>query len=242
MTHERKPGAELRRRQLTLAVGATALVGGLGCATYLTAQMPNTHIKKVTEGEVVLTDTILGLGKLNPELAASVRNPDAVAFLGKAHSYFLAEGGRQLLNMAQQLDNDRLSIESDVQHRLLLRDQTVWGFVVLRYEALPAGAPAPRIEQERTLLRKLGFLPAGQGHYRAQVSVRGVMRPPLPLPATMPALRRTPEIVFRAPPTVERTPNVDKFILLPLAVTVDILAAPLYVAGLLVFGIGALAH
>jgi hypothetical protein len=227
--------SQLTRRQSSLIIASVAMIGGFGCATMVTSS-GGFSSTKVKEGEIVFTDTILALGRPDASMTAAVDNPNVVAFLGRSHTYFLGKGGEKLMSLAQQLDHDQLVLEPD-NHKLYVRGQTIWGSLHLTY-TLKFGLQATEVQQERGRLLKLGFFPGGNGTYASDIAIEGVVRPAVKLPDSITTLRRTPDLVFRAPPTTETTPNVGKLAMLPLAIIVDIVTAPIQLLGLLVIGVG----
>ena len=212
-------------RRITALAVAAALIGGMGCATIMDLDQPNSNIIH-KEGDVLLTDSIIALGTPDAALAQSINNPHAVAFLGKAQTYLLVEGGEQILKFAHQLDGNKLTLTAD-SHSLYLRDKTVWGNLRFRYD--PNGQVLT--EDQETVMRNLGFRKMGDA-YIATVEVKGAVYPALDLQSKgFQALTKPRDLVFRSPPTEEKTPNIAKFALLPVAIGVDIVTAPLQLLG-----------
>lgn len=213
-------------RRMTLLSLATALIGGLGCATAITGS----NLSKTTwkEGDVVLNETILALGKPDENFAKQIANPNAVAFLGKNNTYLLVEGGARLMAFAQQLDSKRLSLVADSK-ALYLRDKAVWGTLRFTYSA-PVGEVLT-VEEKQTLA-KLNFTAQSSGMYATSVSVKGAVYPAVSLASSgLAQLHQSRDLVFHAPPTTETTPNLGSIALLPVAIVVDVVTAPLQFLG-----------
>lgn len=213
-------------RRFALFGLAAALVGGLGCATAITGS----SLTKTTwkEGDVVLNETILALGKPDDNFAKQIANPNAVAFLGKNNTYLLVEGGDRLMTFAQQLDSNRVSLVADSK-ALYLRDKAVWGTLRFTYSA-PAGE-ALTVEEKKNLA-KLNFTTQSSGMYATSVQVKGAVYPAVSIASSgLAQLHQSRELVFHAPPTTETTPNLGNIALLPVAVVVDVVTAPLQLLG-----------
>lgn len=229
MTHPSPPPHHGRRAAL-VAAGA-ALIGGLGCATVSTLSRGDKVIRKA--GPVVLQDTLLAIARPDAKLAAQLSNPDALAFVGKQHTYLLTTGGQRLLALAKQLDPTRLQLAPD-QDSLYLRDGVVWGHVALSY------TPAEP-DREAAQLATLNFERPAQasGAWQLRHPVQGKALPPVP-PAGLTntqTFQRERALTFHAPPTEERTPDLGKYALLPLSVAVDVITAPLQLLGVAILAL-----
>lgn len=217
-----------KRRQLALMGAAAAVVGGFGCAT-LTVSDRAGRTYSVKEGEVLLNDTIVALGKPDAALAQQICNANAVAFFGKAHTYLLVEGGQALLEFSKRLDSDKLSLVPDSK-TLFMKDQTVWGSVQFIYQG---DAASPLSDGEKSQLKALGFTPMEGNAMRRHVSIKGAVYPAMKLQGAGPTpLHHQRALVLRAPPTTESKPNLSKYAVLPVALAVDVVTAPVQLLGL----------
>jgi hypothetical protein len=231
--------SQLNVRWATIASTATAVltlaativvttVVTTGCATgTLMYGAPNMKTT-VKQGDVVLKDSIIALGKPDDGLAKQIGSADAVVFVGKAQSYLLHQGGDVLLDYAQHLDSNKLTLITD-SNALYLRDKTIWGQLSIAYAM--NGAPALSAE-EKAALARLHFRPNSNGGYTSSVAVRGAVYPAMDLKDKgFTQLQHARDLVFHEPPTTESTPNLGKAALLPVAVAVDVVTAPLQLLG-----------
>ncbi|MDT8991191.1 hypothetical protein RQP54_09975 [Curvibacter sp. APW13] len=212
-----------RRHAMALGLGA-AVVGGWGCATAVVSSQTSTS--KTVEGDVVLSDDILAFGRADEAMAKSMGKADVVAFLGAANTYLLVEGGSALLAMTQ-LDPARLSLTPD-NHRLYLKDKTVWGTLEFNYTSDAATAT----DAEKALFKTLGFVRTTPQTVRRMVSIKGAVYPAIQLQgAAFTAMQKPRPLRFHAPPSTETKPNIGAMALLPAAIVVDVVTAPLQLLG-----------
>jgi hypothetical protein len=222
-----------RRHAVVLGLGA-AVVGGLGCATAVVSSGSNTT-SKVIEGAVVLTDDIVAFGRPDEALAKSMGKADAVAFLGTTNTYLLVEGGEALLSMAK-LDPARLTLTPD-NHRLFVKDKTIWGTLEFSY----ASDAATATEEERALFKTLRFYRSSPKAVTRIVNIKGAVYPAIKLQgASFTEMQKARKLSFRAPSTTETKPDVGKIAMLPAAIVVDVVTAPLQLlgAGVLLLSLG----
>lgn len=219
-------------RRAIILLGCAGAIGGLGCATMLAAGKRNpradAHFYRP-----VLTDTIFALGRADEKLARKIGNEHAVAFLGRRHTYLLLDGGEKLLRVAKELDGDRLELVAQPRS-IFLSDKTLWGTITLAYQPVPG--QASRAE----LLQDLGFMPVEEGSYRLSLPIQGVLYPPVKVgPELEGRFKQTRSIAFYNAPDSTPPPDLSKFVLVPLAVAVDVMLTPVYVGGLLLLVIAA---
>jgi hypothetical protein len=212
-----------RRHAVVLTLSA-ALIGGLGCATMaVTSGSSNT---KVIEGAVVLSDDIIAFGRPDEAMAKQMGKSNAVAFLGKANTYLLVEGGDALLSMAK-LDPARLTLTPD-NHRLFMQDKTLWGTLEFSY----ASDAATASDAEKATFKALNFYRNSPQSMTRSVSIKGAIYPAIPLQgAVFTEMQKARKLSFRAPSTTETKPDIGKIAMLPVALVVDVITAPLQLLG-----------
>lgn len=217
-------------RAIVLWLCCAGAVGGLGCATMIAAESPNPRAK-AHFNKPVLTDSIYALARPDAALAKQIGSPDAIAFLGKRHTYLLVEGGARLESIARELDANALSLDGGPR-QLFLKDKTVWGTVALRYAPPPATAGDAAATNR---LATLGFVADGAGAYRLSLPVKGVVHPPARQKKALPSeFKRPRTVAFYNPPNSSPPPDVSKLVTLPLALVVDVALTPVYVLGFVV--------
>jgi hypothetical protein len=213
-----------RRHAVVLGLGA-AVVGGVGCATAVVSSGSNSTTKTV-EGAVVLSDNIVAFGRPDEAMAKAIGKTDAVAFLGTTNTYLLLEGGDALLSMAQ-LDPARLALATD-NHRLFLKDKTVWGTLEFSY----ASDAATATDEEKATFKTLRFIRNTPKTVRRTVNIKGAVYPAIPLQGgAFTEMQKARKLDFRAPPTTVTKPDVGKMAMLPGAIVLDVLTAPLQLLG-----------
>jgi hypothetical protein len=221
----------LNSRRFGLLAAAAAMIGGIGCATMLTASEPGSRTT-TKAGAVVLKDAIQALGKPDAEMIKQIGNPGAVAFFGVTHTYLLIEGGPVLMDYAKRLDSSKVTLVPDSQS-LYVRDSTVWGDLHFTYAAATGQTLS---DDEKATMRALHFALMPNGSYRSVVSVKGAVYPAVDLKDKgLTQLHHSRDLVFRAPPITETTPNLGKYALLPVAIVVDVVTAPIQILGFGVF-------
>lgn len=221
-----------RRHAVALGLAA-AVVGGFGCATAVVSS--GTTTTRVIEGAVVLTDDIVAFGRPDAAMAQSMGKADAVAFLGRTNTYLLVEGGDALLSMTR-LDPARLTLRPD-SHRLFLKDKTIWGTLEFSY----ASDAATATEEEKALFKSLRFYRSTPKTMTRSVSIKGAVYPAIPLQgAAFTEMQKARALSFRAPSSTETKPDVGKIAMLPAAIVVDLVTAPLQLlgAGVLLLSLG----
>jgi hypothetical protein len=162
---------------ISLIVVFIALVTGSlgGCSSMMAATSPSDSRNLDTP---ILSDTIFAIGRLDGESARTINAPDAIAFLGTKNTYMVHEGGQALMQIAAELDGNRITLINP-PHTLFLKDETVWGYLSLTYGPGDKQALSP---VEIATLLKLGFAAGYLGsHYRKDIYVKGVLFPALAL-------------------------------------------------------------
>ncbi len=122
-----------RRRALVLGAASAALVGGTGCFTMMSKSKPYTKEVVVPDKEL-FTDTIQALGQPSDDLLRKINIPSAVVFLGVRHTYFLVEGGEQIMNFANHPDLVGIKFDIIYDNKAYLKDGVVWGDLRARLE------------------------------------------------------------------------------------------------------------
>lgn len=211
-------------RRLALVATALALVGGLGCATVGLTSLA-TRKGAPIDGDVVMKDSIIAFGIPSPELSKAINRP-AMAFIGQAHTYLLVKGGDELQSIAKTLSAEKLQVTEDSKS-LYLKDGLTWGSLEVAYQD-----PAP---DETAKLRDLGFKPSQANLYRKTIEVEGKVYPALSLQSGSPHLLVKPRtLAFRAPPKDGGHPDLGYLALLPAALAVDIVTAPILLIGAII--------
>jgi hypothetical protein len=216
-----------RRHAALMGLGVAA-VGGFGCATtMLTASSRGTT--QQVDGDIALTDDIVAFGQPDAAMARSMGRSDVVAFLGTTNTYLLVEGGPALLAMTR-LDPARLTLKVDSK-LLFIRDKTIWGQLEFDY----ATDESRETADERATFKALGFERRTAQGITRRVAIKGAVYPPIQLQGTgFKPMQNARKLAFRAPPTTETKPELGKLVLLPLALVVDVVTAPLQLLGGLV--------
>ena len=123
-------------RAIVIGLCCVGAVGGLGCVTWAVSESIDSRDRSVRAAflnKPVLSDSIFALARPDEALAKKIKNTDAIAFLGKKHTYLLAEGGKELKNIADgKLDGNKLTLEA-APRQLFIKGKMIWGSVSLRY-------------------------------------------------------------------------------------------------------------
>lgn len=158
-------------RRVIILLCAAGAIGGLGCATMLASERRNPRAD-AHYNRPVLEDVVVALARPDAKLAKKIENEHAVAFLGKKHTYLLLEGGELLNRVADELDGERIVLE-ERPRSLFIKDTTIWGTITLTYKTDSA------VGSEEERLRALGFTARSAGLYRREISVQGLLYPPM---------------------------------------------------------------
>lgn len=220
----------LALRRIVILLCCAGAVGGLGCATMLASDAAGRRNRAYFR-KAILTDSIFALARPDAKLTEKLSTTNAIALLGKKHTYLLVEGGDTLIRVASQLDPDRLELDNGAA-RLFVKGKTVWGTARLRYAV--SKDPVKAAEEEPTLLA-LGF-PARNARTRyLSLPVKGMLCPPADLNTTLPSeFTRDRKIAFARPPNSMRPPDLITIITVPLAVATDVILTPVYLLGFVV--------
>lgn len=228
VTSPRQPSPILRK--LIVLICCAGAIGGLGCATMLA--LDSGHSKKYAfHNTPILTDSIFAIGKPDAAMAAKIGNTNAIAFLGKQHTYLLLEGGTQLNDVARNMEGIPLTL-GETRGQLFLKKKVLWGNVSLRHTP-----PKKTIPNELTINQLLanGFKADRNGAYTLSVPVKGVVFPPAKTDKTPPEILMNPRTVaFYNPPDSSPPPDFEKLITVPLAVVLDLALTPVYLIGFIV--------
>ncbi len=213
-------------------VVAFAVVAGSGGCFSITAQS-DAHANR----KLLFTDTIFAVGRPDTALTQQLGVPVAVAFLGMKNTYMLLEGGEALIQIATELDGNRISLpnhprELYVTHRqeLFIREKTVWGSLTVAYGSNKTYRP-----DELATLNKLGFV-LGQSAYEKTIPVKGVIYPPITLSAEQAQKLkiRRPVVFYDAADSEPLHVSTNKA-KSTLALTADIVTMPIQFMGFVVW-------
>ncbi len=215
-------------RAVVLFLFSAGLVGGLGCATAMVASSGNSNAYAYYHTPI-LTDTIFALARPDDALAKKIGNDDSIAFIGKKNTYLLIEGGNQLMNIAKELNGDRLTLDKSTQ--LFLKDKIAWGSLSLSY------ASKENISQDEADIAKLqtlGFKADRSGVYRLKVKVKGAVYPAVSVSNDqLQQFKQSRALSFYNPPDSSPPPDLGKLVELPIAIAIDVATAPIQLFGLL---------
>jgi len=228
-------------RAIAIWLCGAGAIGGLGCATMLVSEMNQNRGNPAADAHYnkpVLTDSVFALAQPDDALAEKIGHEDAIAFLGRQHTYLLIEGGKQLRGIARELDGNKLILEG-TPRQLFLKGKVIWGSVSLRY--VP-GQDAAQEASDKSKFQTLGFALDKQGVYRLSVAVKGAIYPAAKFTSKLSkdlpdAFKKSRDIVFYNPPDSSPPPDLGKLAILielPLAVVVDVALIPVYVVGFVV--------
>jgi hypothetical protein len=220
-------GTMVRRARVPLALllACQVALGPLGC---ITAEVTSQSIPSTTVP--VQTDTVLGVGQPNAAALQALGNPNALAFLGRNHTYLLVEGGDLLLQASKRLDGAKVGLAHE--RSLYLKGSIFWGSVTLTY---PTDAVVS--DAERQTLGDLGFAKARTGAlvYRRVVPVKGHVLPKVPMTAAqLQSFKVRRDIAFYNPPGSAVAPVLRQVVLTPLALATDLVILPVQLGGLAV--------
>lgn len=234
-------GTKDRARYVGLVAAFVGLIAvSLGCAT--TVAMSSSGNRSAYYSTPVQSDTIFALGKPDAAAAQQMGAPHAMAFLGKKNTYLLFSGGEELMQVANGLDGNLVSLGSQ-SGQLFLRDKKVWGTLTLTYGKGGSYVPTPA---EIATLTRLGFTQLGKsGVYRKSIAVNGVVYPALTLPEDQAQrFKVNRQLDFYNPPDSSPPPDFSKLIKVPVAIAVDVVTLPLQlaIAGLTVIVISTSHH
>lgn len=181
------------------------------------------------EGKVAVTDSILALGRPDDGFRKYLNNDKAVVFLGKQNTYLILKGGETLLAIAQELNAEDITVIED-SRQLYIQNRAVWGVINLAYDTNKSEQDLSKVQ---VVLGRIGFkVTVNPGVYQIAVQVQGSVNPPFDfkgLPFNN--LLKSRALIFRSPPTTEKTPEIQKAALLPFTVAVDVLTAPVQLLG-----------
>ncbi len=211
-------------RWWTLVGGFSLLIAGsLGCATMMAVDSTrgNNYIPKP-----VLQDEIVAIGQPDETLAKKLGQPDVIAFLGRKNTYMLYKGGKELEAISKlELNGRHMSIDSNTNHNLYLKDNKLWGRLSLTY-----GRGSKVSAEEETILAQANFTRIGKTSvYEKFINIEGLVYPPLPLSDAQMSKLATYRKLSLYDPTDKSPPtSLAQVILVPLAVAVDVVLAPVY--------------
>ena len=235
-----------------LLLVTTLLTGTSGCLT-------TTLIEKLEDPKAgtkiefpVINDTIVAIGQPDKALLEHLGHPKTIAFLGEKHTYFLLEGGEDLVQMSKVLNGNFIHISPEAMrmtedhaivgysenHRMFVKDNKVWGTITLSYH--PDGG-IPLSNQEVSLLQKLKFTKSKNKEdseiYTKELNFKGVLGPRVDIPQSQTQLLKIKRsISFFAPDGSTIVPTIIGYLALPAAVVADaVITPPLIVIGIPLF-------
>jgi len=219
---------------MTFVVG---IAGSMGCATMAAREAASRHSERFNN-LIVLTDEIVAIGHLDDSLAQSINQKNVVAFLGKKNTYLIYKGGDELERISQlKLNGRRMDLHATDHKAAFKKDNVVWGALNITYGATD-GYSLGYTPTEKAALKSGGFVDVGgvsATHFYKRVDFEGVVYPALRLSGEqMSKLTVHRSIDFYQSKDAKVPVNVPAM-LLPAAVVVDVVLAPVY-AG--VFGVG----
>ena len=213
-------------RWLTLVLAfALSIAGSMGCATILATESGTNY--KYTP-KLLLSDEIIAIGQPDATLASKLKQPEAIAFIGRKNTYMLFKGGKELQDISRlELDGKRMNIDSSRSRKLYLKDKMVWGELVLTYRLNKDDTT-----NDQARLEKAGFTLISSPRnkvYRKRLHIEGITYPALNLPESqLDKLTTHRKISLYDPHNVEPSFDASKVVLVPLAIAVDVLLTPVY--------------
>lgn len=215
------------RFKAALSAGLVFLlgIGFTGCFSMMTLSRAVPNIQNP-----VFTDTIVAIGQPDESALKKIGNPHALFFLGEQRSYFLAEGGETLVNIAKKLDGNLIEMKSD-SRSMYIKDEQIWGSIVLTYDKKNNNEIN---NNELATLADLGFSKKlkGMAGFEKVITVKGVIYPRVYIPASqLNNLQKRRSISFYNPPSSVVVPSIQKVVLMPVAIAADVVTSPLQLLG-----------
>lgn len=176
----------------------------------------------------VANDRLLAIGKVNQATEEQMGGRSAIAFLGEKHTYLLTRGSEDLQAIVRSPIGAVVEIPSGPSD-LFAADQKFWGSVPLRV----AGDKDFTAEQ-LAQLEALGFVKQKwkNAPFEKKLPIEGVMLAPAKIPAgALDQLSHPRPIEFYPPHNQEAPANLKKIAVMPLAVAVDTVTAPVQILG-----------
>lgn len=214
---------------------AVVCAGMTGCATFLASEMDSRDPEFHSQPLVV--DKLIAIGKLDQKGEQVLEIPGGLVFLGEKQSYLIVKGGAELQAIAKSSigpDVEILASYYESYNHLYIQDQKFWGEVALRASSGKGYPPEQQAE-----LDALGFVKneqdifsKGPDVYRKTIALEGVVMKPIDVPANIVEhLTHSRSIAFY-PPSDQKAPlNPGKYVVLPFAVAVDVVTAPIQILG-----------
>jgi hypothetical protein len=223
----------MRERMKELAVllvlAASASVY-MGCATMIMTELAPENKARMSKKRV-LTDTIVALGKPDAASAKALGREDCIAFIGKAHTYMLHEGGQALWEISQlKLDGKRMTTDGATSESMFMVASQVWGTLTVTYDGGTTLLP-----EEAAELTKGGFVADsrfGGRRYRRTITISGRVLPAINSSTVqMPKLQNSHRIAFYA--TEQHPPNplvpIAQVAFVVVGVAADVVLLPVYI-------------
>jgi hypothetical protein len=110
------------------------------------------------------------LGKLSQSESQKLGYENIVALMGKESTYFLIEGGDDVLKIFNAFDNSRIKISNKT--KLFVKDQKIWGVASLVY--VKSNASGEYTDEEKTNLVNFDFVAAKtDGTFEKMLDIKG---------------------------------------------------------------------
>ena len=227
-----------KKKCVAVCVLAALASGGLsGCFTMLNADggfKTSTH----RESRLLLSDTVLALGKLDAAASKAIGQNDALVMLGKQKTYVFVKGGDKLAAITQafatnaQLNAAQLSLTNHSK-TLFLDGETAWGNVEFTY--VSTQTQAEQTQAEEALLLAMGFKQKqGTAMYVISIPVKAAVKPAVDLSQVkLPAFQKSRELTFYEPDAnaYSTKPNLGAIVRVPFALALDVVTSPLQLLG-----------
>jgi hypothetical protein len=189
---------------------------------------------------LLLSDTVLALGKLDAAASKAIGQKDALVMIGKQKTYVFVKGGDKLAAITQafatnaQLNAAQLSLTNHSK-TLFLDSETAWGNVEFTYVST---------QTEAALLLAMGFKQKQDtATYVISIPVEAAVKPAIDLSQVkLPTFQKNRELTFYEPDAKARTtrPNLGTIVLAPFALALDVVITPVAMLGGLVGGLVAI--
>ncbi len=214
-----------------MLAGISLIAGSLGCATLAATSQLSNHGDFYAKP--ILSDEIVALGRPDASLVKAMKQDNVIAFVGKKNTYMLYKGGDELEQISLlKLDGRRMDIDAIRSHNLYLKDKQLWGELILTY-----GGGNEITSSEKSELERAGFnviKGVKSNLYQKKITIEGVLYPAIKLSESqMAQLTNSRAFNLYNPSDAKPPANVGAALMIPIAIGVDVVLAPVYL------GIGA---
>ena len=224
-------------------LAAVTSIGLTGCFTMKNSDRGFTT-STPRENRLLLSDTVLALGKLDAAASKAIGQNDALVMIGKQKTYVFVKGGDKLAAITQafatnaQLNAAQLSLTNHSK-TLFLDEGTAWGNVEFTY--VSTQTQADQTQTEAALLLAMGFKQKKDtAAYVISIPVEAAVKPAVDLSQVkLPTFQKNRELTFYEPNAKARTtrPNLGTIVLAPFALALDVVTSPLLLLGGVVGGL-----